>query len=152
MAESQRHASPHSAVNSMTRPAIEGTIETLLSKGRIYEVQRDGCLFYKCGLATTGVNKHAQVTIPQEFRRPNDPQKVLVHLLWWRYMNDFNIIPEGMHVSHLDADQQILHLTIESPALNESRKHCHLNGWYKVDPLRNTPRCPHWECCCTGPQ
>lgn len=111
--------------------------------------------FWKCTLATTkdmkGNAKHAQVDV-KKVTNSKTTRKELVHLIWWRYTNDFKPLPAGEHISHLDKDQQVLNLLSESPEINESRKHCHANGWWRVDPMRGVPRCPHWENPCTGPE
>ena len=151
MAEMVERRAPHQGVNSLTPEQIKGMVNLMLTKGQVIPIQRSERTFYKCVLVTTGVNKHAQVTIPKHFAGANGSRKELVHLIWWRWQNAYALIPEGLHISHLDQDQQVLHLTAETPFVNESRKACHLMKWYNIDPLRGFPRCPHWECPCTGP-
>lgn len=79
--------------------------------------------------------------------------KVLVHHLFWRFQNN-SLVDESatMHISHLDADPIYIECTQETVDMNESRKYCHLFGWYKTKEGEDRPRCPHWEVPCTGPK
>lgn len=138
-------------VNDLSPKQIDAIISELRTKGHIISVTRDGVVYDRCTLATTGVDKHAQCTITKHVGA-SQQRKELVHLIYWRQKNAYALIPSDAHISHLDADHKILHLTSESAALNESRKHCHAFGWWRVDPLQGRPRCPHWEVPCTGPQ
>jgi hypothetical protein len=79
--------------------------------------------------------------------------KLLVHHMFWRYQNNgalINLDPQ-MHISHIDKDKSYIESVQESVDMNESRKYCHLFGWYKVKPGDERARCPHWENPCTGP-
>jgi len=143
-------------VNSLTTLQINAIVTELLSKGTVIKIVRGEREFYRCSLAATkdakGNPKHPQCTITKHAPLPEGQQhKQLVHLIWYRYVNEGAMIPDDQHISHLDADQQVLHLTAETRELNESRKYCHLFGWYKNLPGEDRPRCPHWENPCTGP-
>lgn len=109
----------------------------------------------KCTLAPTkskkGSDKHPQFDLTR-FNFSEVKGKQLVHLIYWRFLNNGASIDPELHISHLDADQQVLRLIQESRDMNESRKYCHLFGWYKLRPGESRPRCPHWETPCTGPQ
>lgn len=143
-------------VNSLTPIQINNIAAELLSKGAVFKIVRGDREFFQCSLAATkdakGNPKHPQCTITRHAPLPDGQQhKQLVHLIWYRYVNEGATIPEDLHFSHLDADPRTLHLTAESPQANESRKYCHLFGWYKTKPGEDRPRCPHWETPCTGP-
>jgi len=109
---------------------------------------------WKCTLACTksskGEPKYPQLDL-HKFSWGVNLNKQLVHLIWWRWVNKGALLNERLTISHLDKDNTILHLTEESVELNESRKYCHLFGWYKPKPGEDKPRCPHWEVPCTGP-
>lgn len=123
-------------------------VNEMRRKGKIASVQRGNRKFEKSLYVTTGENKHGQVDLgPIGLKK-----KALVHLIFWRFQNDFKQIPEKEHISHVDAEPEVLHLVSESPQMNESRKYCHLFKWYKTLPGEPRPRCPHWECPCTGPE
>jgi len=108
-----------------------------------------------CNLAATatksGEPKYPQVDI-KRFKFAVT-QKVLVHQLFWRFQNDGALIDlsPDMHISHLDKDKTYIECVQESKDMNESRKYCHLFGWYKLKPGEARARCPHWEKPCTGP-
>jgi len=133
-------------VNSFTFEQLEQLVNTMLSKNQLVEYQ--GKL--KCTLAVTknakGNDKYAQV----DTNCVGKPGKQLVHLIVWRWINKGAIIEENLTISHIDADHKVMHLIQESKDINESRKYCHLFGWYKTKPGENRPRCPHWEISCTG--
>lgn len=78
------------------------------------------------------------------------PNKVLLHLVVWRQANDYDLLDSSLEISHCDADHNVLNLIAESHDENESRKYCHLFGWYAVLPGETEPRCPHREWPCTG--
>lgn len=138
-------------VNALTPQKIDQIIEGMLSKKQLISHGR----VHKCTLATTkdakGKPKHAQVDIARYIGSAK-PRKELVHLIYWRKTNNYKLIPADEHISHLDKDQQVLNLTSEKAELNESRKYCHLFGWYKCLHGETTPRCPHKENPCTGSQ
>jgi len=69
--------------------------------------------------------------------------KVLRHLVVWRYLNDYVLIPDGLQISHCDHDTTILNLVAESRDLNESRKYCHKYKWYMKTDSNTTILCPH---------
>lgn len=109
------------------------------------------CLFEDT-LVPTKENGHPQTTIPRKlveyFERDywddNKSQlKISRHLIIWRYLNNFEPIPEGLEISHCDHDHRILNLVAESHELNESRKACHLFGWYEKKDSNGVILCPH---------
>lgn len=136
------------AVNGLTYQQLESVIKQMRVKGTIVSTPRGE----KCTLACTkdakGNPKHAQVSMEQF--NCGITKKQLVHLIYWRYVNNGAIIDPELHISHLDADQQMLNLIQETREMNESRKYCHLLGWYKKKPNESRRRCPHWENPCTG--
>ena len=72
--------------------------------------------------------------------------KQLVHLIWWRWRNNFAQIDPTQTLSHLSVDKEIVDCIQENVEMNESRKYCHLFGWYNnVLPNEITVRCPHRE-------
>ena len=78
--------------------------------------------------------------------------KVLMHQLFWRYQNGGSLVDPTMHVSHLDADKRYIDAVLEPVELNESRKYCHLFGWYAPLAGEESPRCPHRGMpACRGP-
>lgn len=114
--------------------------------------RHDGYLF-KDDLEPTKEGGHPQSTIPMalqgdlhyniwEDMNVRQP-KVLRHLIVWRYMNGSAYIPDELDISHCDHDNTILNLIAESRELNESRKSCHLFGWYKKTDANGQLLCPH---------
>mmetsp|Transcript_2177 Transcript_2177/g.5904 ORF Transcript_2177/g.5904 Transcript_2177/m.5904 type:complete len:190 (-) Transcript_2177:723-1292(-) len=99
-----------------------------------------------CTLVPVGITRHPQATISRELRGVlsvdgwgESPQwKEQIHLIWWRLQNGGLLLPRDLVISHIDRDSRVLRLIAESPALNESRKYCHLFGWNDVSGL-----CPH---------
>lgn len=140
-------SSPGMGANSLTPEQVRGMVRYMRSKGKIVPLGRDG--LEKCTYVTTGPGKHAQV----DCRRVGytGAGKILVHHIYWRDKNDYALIDPTLHISHLDAEAEVLSLTMESAAMNESRKYCHLFGWYKRQPGEDRPRCPHWDTPCSGP-
>jgi hypothetical protein len=109
------------------------------------------CLF-KDELVPTKKYGHPQVTIPRKLKEKLDLNywdndidqfKVLRHLVVWRYLNDYALIPDKLQISHCDHDPMILNLVAESRDLNESRKYCHKYKWYMETDSSNTILCPH---------
>jgi hypothetical protein len=114
---------------------------------------------YKCNLVFTidraGNPKYPQFDLSR-FGWPGIKFKVLVHHLYWRFENAHAVIPVGVQISHLDQNKKYIHGVAETPAMNESRKYCHLFRWFDIQQLpgggfEDNPRCPHWEAPCTGP-
>jgi hypothetical protein len=78
--------------------------------------------------------------------------KVLVHHIVWRHRTQLDIDSSPLlHISHLDADKAYVEAVQESAAMNESRKYCHLFGWYARLKGDDRARCPHFEHPCSGP-
>jgi len=109
---------------------------------------------WRCTLACTvdakGKPKYPQLDLSR-FSFGTALGKQLVHLIYWRYDNDGEQISADLNISHCDADHTILNLVQETRDYNESRKYCHLFGWYKAKSGEDRPRCPHWEYPCCGP-
>jgi hypothetical protein len=116
--------------------------------------------FWRCNLAPTkdtkGNYKYPQFCL-KRFKFSNISGKQLVHLIVWRYQNKGQLIDSNLHISHCDADHSLLNLVQESPQMNESRKYCHLFGWYskhRPEEQKNGKGilvCPHYWHPCTGP-
>lgn len=106
---------------------------------------------WRCNLAATkdsnGEPKYPMFSINRWLKG----QRVLVHLLWWRYENLGKLVDPDQTISHLDVDRTILRLVQEPRELNESRKYCHLYKWYRPLPGEIQSRCPHKQNPCTGP-
>lgn len=108
------------------------------------------CLF-EDSLVSTKEAGHPQATVPRKLAHSFERDywldkfqlKVQRHLIVWRYLNNFAAIPEGLEISHCDHDHKILNLVAESHELNESRKACHLFGWYKEVDSNGVILCPH---------
>jgi hypothetical protein len=130
--------------NQLSRRQILDMIKYMRSTGKIVPLGRDG--LEKSLYATTGPAKHGQV----DCRRVGFNGKILVHHIYWRYKNAFQLIDTTLHISHRDAEAEVLHLIAESRELNESRKYCHMFKWYKTRVGEQRPRCPHWEHPCSG--
>lgn len=152
--EETREKSPRGAfVNSLKPEEINRIVEFLKTEKfkrntpYVQHTERG----WKCNLKPTkdskGNPKHPQL----DLKRFGHPGKQLVHMIWWRYENFHSLVRDDFTISHCDADQEILHLVEESRDCNESRKYCHLFGWYKTKVGEDRPRCPHWEHPCTGP-
>lgn len=133
--------------NRFTPQQIQSSINSMRQKGKLITVQRNGVLYEKSLYVTTGPNKHGQV----DCGSVGIEGKVLVHHIYWRYKNEYKSLPKDLPISHLDAEPEVLNLLAESVQMNESRKYCHLFGWYKAQPDEDRPRCPHWENPCAGP-
>jgi hypothetical protein len=107
-----------------------------------------------CNLQPTRSEK-GKLKYPQfdltRFRFGNIKGKQLVHLIWWRFLNNGQLIDPELDISHLDAEAGYLSVVQETREMNESRKFCHLFCWYKVLPGEDVKRCPHRENPCTGP-
>jgi len=143
-------------VNDLSLLQLEAIVRHLKSEKWVIPVQRGTETYYECTLQPTkdakGNDKHPQCTITRFAPLEDGKQhKQLVHLIWWRWENNGRLIPDELHISHLDKNPRVLRLTAESRDLNESRKYCHLFGWYKALPGEDSPRCPHKEMPCSGP-
>lgn len=143
-------------VDKLTLTQLSLIVAELKRSRKVTPVTRGDAVYYRCQLAPTkdakGNPKHPQCTITRFAPLPDNRQhKALVHLIWWRWEHGGAQIPEDLHISHLDADQQVLHLTAERREVNESRKWCHHFGWFRTMPGEDAPRCPHKEQPCTGP-
>ena len=149
-------------VNSMYRDEIRRAVKfmkttKIRNRDRNY-IEDMGWRGYICNLAPTrngdGTYKYPQIDITRfgrnYARRRILKGKVLVHALWWRYMNGYRKIPTNLELSHVDASPKIILTVLETHEMNESRKYCHLNMWYKVLPGEQAPRCPHREYPCKG--
>jgi hypothetical protein len=146
----QQKAEHGSLANSLTKDQIDKIIDNMRVKGKLVPVERSKKFYEKALYKTTGKDKHCQVDITSLIGAKSTT-KVLVHHVYWRYKNNYETLPKGLHISHLDAEPEVQHLTAESREMNESRKYCHLFGWYKRLPNEDKIRCPHWENPCTGP-
>ena len=142
-------------VNAMTVSQIADICTFMINndisgKGVRYVYQGDRG--WKCNLAPTrkqnGGYKYPQIDCNRWVPRAG---KQLVHAIWWRYQNGGNTVPAGTELSHIDRNPRYVECLAESHELNESRKYCHLFGWYKALPGEASPRCPHREHPCTGP-
>jgi len=133
-------------VNTMTAAQCARVIEHMKKDG-VLVLERG---YWKCKLASTGKCKHAQYDL-NRFHFDGIEGKQLVHLIYWRAENNGALIDPNMHISHLDANPDILRLVQETRDENESRKYCHLFGWYKRIKGEEIPRCPHRENPCSGP-
>jgi hypothetical protein len=106
-----------------------------------------------CNLAPTrnkkGGYKYPQIDITKWWGGRKG--KVLVHAVWWRYLNRYQKIDPNMELSHLDANPKYIETVLETVEMNESRKFCHYFKWYLKIPGEDRPRCPHWENPCNGP-
>lgn len=141
--------------NQLSKEQIENLVTNMIKSKYITMVQREDkqgriVNYYKSLYKTTGEGKHGQV----DTKNVGGSGKVLVHHIFWRYLNGYQRIPidDNMHISHLDAEPEVQNLVLESKDMNESRKYCHMFGWYQKRSNEPTPRCPHWEHPCTGPK
>ena len=152
----KRRADRGVAVNSMTMEELVVVVEYM----RKNTIRGSNLPFIektdrgeKCNLKTTKTAK-GDPKYPQIDLKPlpcSLQNKQLVHLIYWRFINNGALIDPDLTISHLDKDPTILDLRQESWAMNESRKYCHMFGWYKTLPHEERARCPHWENPCTGP-
>jgi hypothetical protein len=106
-----------------------------------------------CNLAPTrnrrGGYKYPQIDISRWTGRSG---KVLVHAVWWRFVNNYKLIDPNLELSHLDANPKYIDTVLESAEMNESRKSCHLFKWYLKTDENYRPLCPHrMNHPCTGP-
>lgn len=137
-------------VNGLTVEQVKEMIGLLKGGKYIKQVKRGDQVFDKSLYKPVGSNKHGQVDVKPVL---GTSTKVLVHHLYWRYQNDFALVPSDprIHISHLDAEPEVMNLVAESRDMNESRKYCHKFKWYLQLPGEDRLRCPHWENPCTGP-
>jgi len=145
-------------INTLTKAQVQEIIDYMknnrISSGKPCYITKS-TRGWICNLKPTkkkgGEPKYPQFNI-ERFGFPKDT-KILVHHLFWRYNNDGALVDESpdMHISHLDEDRNYIECVQESVNMNESRKYCHLFGWYKAKEGEDRPRCPHWETPCTGP-
>lgn len=157
----QEETSPRShrgsIVNDLTMEQLTVIINTMKTKtytrGGVRQpyLEQTPTGHWRCTLACTvdarGNPKYPQLDI--SYIKPG-AGKQLVHLVYWRYQTRGQLIDPSLYISHRDADSTVLNLVQESREMNESRKYCHLFGWYKTKPGEDRPRCPHWENPCTG--
>ena len=110
---------------------------------------------YQCTLARTGTNKYAQVHLKKALRDKWESEgqpvptatKILVHPVFWRWLNNCKPLVEGLEISHCWKDRNdILYLCQESPEMNESRKYCMMFDWWHP---KNRPyyKCNHHPPC-----
>jgi hypothetical protein len=150
----QRKADRASLVNELDDDQLDEIVKFLTNQinprsGQryVYQTERG----WKCTIVHAP-KKHAQIDLSRfQFGNPFDGKKALVHLVWWRWVNHNEPIAIGSHISHLDKDGDYLECVQESKDMNESRKYCHLFGWYKPTNGEDRARCPHWENPCKGP-
>jgi hypothetical protein len=144
-------------VNSYSHKQVRAVAKHLVSDtysrgGKKISYLQESSRGFLCTLKRTkdkrGKDKYAQVDTK---KFTDNAKKVLVHHLWWRYKNDYQLIDPDQTISHRDADNRVLNLVQESYEMNESRKYCHLFKWYKPLPGEDKARCPHLETPCTGP-
>lgn len=78
--------------------------------------------------------------------------RILLHSLFWRYFNDFSLIPQGMEVSHLSGQKHRISrdsLCVEFGYQNRSREICLRDNWHSTRPVRGDSicRCQHEPIC-----
>lgn len=129
----------------MTKKEIEAVVSGMIKKKQLVEVGK----FYKCTLKPNKEGGYAQVDVTSYCKESGVTGKQLVHLIYWRFINDGAQIREGFEISHLCKDNTVLNVLEESWEMNQSRIYCHYFGWYKTLPGEDRPRCPHWENQCT---
>jgi len=149
-----------SIVNSLSLQELEEIIFFLKNNS----IKRHGLAYpyveltsqgWRCNLRPTrqsnGKPKYPQIDLNRFSSSWNKKLgKQLVHLIWWRAINQGLAIRPDMAISHRHEDPSILCLVQESKEMNESRKYCHKFRWYKRLAEENQPRCPHWENPCLG--
>jgi len=93
------------------------------------------------GLRTTWIKKWKA----KGYFVPEAKTQVLVHVIWWRWANQYKLLDAQLEISHLWKDHnEILYLCQESPDMNESRKYCMLFDWWHPD---KPERCNHHPKC-----
>jgi len=137
-------------VNKLSVEQLNTIVFSLQKRKFIIETSHGPKCTYACTKKADGTQKYPQVDLNQ-FHFPGITGKQLVHLIYWRWCNNGELLDLSMDISHIDADSTILALVQEAHEMNESRKYCHLFGWYKTKPGEQRPRCPHWENPCNGP-
>lgn len=139
-------------VDQLSKEQVESMVESLIETGMLVLVERNGSFFYKTSHKLRDkYRRHPQV----DCRRVGFNKKVLVHHILWRYQNNFELVGgiRLIHISHLDVDPTVLNLRKETKEVNESRKYCHLFGWYMPN-SNGVVLCPHGHSnmgFCTGP-
>jgi len=135
--------------NRLSLEQIDAVVATMRASGQLV----DGPRGLMCTLAPT-VDARGRPKYPQKDVRSvtngRVTSKVLVHHIVWRHRTRAMVDP-ALDISHLDKDKAYVEATQEETAMNESRKYCHLFGWYKIE-AAGKKRCPHWEHPCTGPE
>lgn len=136
-------------INQMTQSEIKAVVESLLKRKYIYQDKKT--LLWVCTMVPNKNEGYAQTDVTGACKNGSQVTgKVLVHHLWFRYQNGFAKIKDNMEISHLNKSANILNVIEESWEMNQSRKYCHLFGWYKAFPNEENPRCPHKENPCRG--
>jgi len=130
--------------NWLTRTEIDNATTGMEKSGKVVELN-DSHKHKLCLYKPNKPNGYPQVDITRflEPRAANDPhplvgKKVVVHHIYWRAANNYQLVTPGMHVSHLTSNSAIVSCTtLETPLENESRKFCKSLHW------REDGRCPH---------
>jgi hypothetical protein len=153
----KREKNAYNSINSMTKKEIDFMIDFMLNNYIPHQKDKRyidiGSRGYKCNLVPT-MNGWKPKNFQIDCNRARKGLgKVLVHTIWWRFMNNYDLIPTdgSRELSHLDTKSKFIMCVLESHDLNESRKACHKFGWYKQLIGEDRARCPHWEHPCTGP-
>jgi len=144
--------------NSFSQRQLNDLINDWLEKGTLvpyYDSPTCGeNKVYRCTLAT-GTSKYAQAHLKRALRdkweSEGQPvptaQKILVHAVFWRWLNNCKPLVEGLEISHCWKDRSdILYVCQESPEMNESRKYCMMFDWWHP---KNRPyyKCNHHPPC-----
>lgn len=152
----------YQSANLLKKKEVKAAIKFMMThriRGGLPYIEKRGFRGWICNLVPTkrrnGSYKYAQMDCSRFTRhRGIKVCKILVHVLWWRYINGGRKVPldlDNCELSHLDSNPRYITTILESHDLNESRKYCHKFKWYRTLPGEERPRCPHREYPCTGP-
>lgn len=126
--------------NLLTAKEIDRAIVGMEQTGKVIELN-DAHKHKLCLYKPNKPNGYAQVDVNRYLEHTAHPlsgKKVLVHHIYWRATNNYQLIAPWLHVSHLTSNASLVSCTVLETAMeNESRKYCKSLHW------REDGRCPH---------
>jgi len=146
--------------NSFSPRQLDDMVYDWLRTGRLVPYYSSptcgGNKVYQCTFVPSGpTDKYAQAYLKKEWREKwredgnfvPTAQKVLVHVIYWRWANQYKPLTEGTEISHCWKDHNdVLYLCQESLEMNESRKYCMKFDWWHPKNRRHA-RCNHHPPC-----
>jgi len=152
---SNRDTNMYNAFNSKQ---LDDMVHYWLQEKRIVPIKQtetiDSRQFYRVTYAPPAKDKYVQAHVLKRWREdwtnkgyyvPPLNRKVLVHVIYWRWANQYKLLDPLLEISHCwKGHTDILYLTEETPDLNDSRIYCmKLNWWHPNYPgvCNHNPPC-----------